>query len=257
VRALLGSLAAAALFASAARAEQTAVRAEQTAVRAEQTAVRAEQTAVPAAPPRFRLGLRTGFGVPYGRYAQVRTLASFRDADVNHLSDDIHGVIPLWLDAGYRLSPHWVLGGYFTFGLVLPKVAPAMNPLGGGCPQDFDCAATGLRAGIQAEYAFLTGPVRPWLGLGLGYEWVHTQIQGQMLDLELATWHSGPELLQLQAGTDFSLSPGFALGPFLTFSAMQYTSCSLQLSGQSQSCELDDQAWHGWLLLGARGSLEL
>jgi hypothetical protein len=218
---------------------------------------RAEQGTGSAAPARFRVGLRSGFGVPYGRYAEVRTLASFRDADVNALSDDIHGVIPLWLDVGYRLSPHWVLGGYFTFGVVLPKVAPASNPLAGGCPEDFDCAATGLRAGLQAEYAILTGPVRPWLGLGLGYEWVHTSIQGKTLDLELATWHSGPELLQLQAGTDFRLDRSFALGPFLALTAMQYTSCSLELTGQSQPCELDDKAWHGWLLLGARGSLEL
>ena len=206
---------------------------------------------------RFRLGLRTGFGVPFGRYAEVRTLASFRDPEVNALSDDLHGVIPFWIDAGYRLSSRLTLGAYFVFGLVLPKVAPAANPLSGGCPRDFDCAATGLRAGITAEYAFLTGPVRPWLGLGVGYEWVQTRIEGRTLDLQLATWHSGPEFLQLQAGTDFSLYPSFGLGPFVMLTAMMYTSCSLELGGQRQSCELDDHAWHGWLLLGARGTLEL
>jgi hypothetical protein len=206
---------------------------------------------------RFRLGLRTGFGVPFGRYAEVRTLASFRDQEVNAISDDVHGVIPFWLDAGYRLSSQLTVGGYFVFGLVLPKVAPAGNPLSGGCPEGFDCAATGLRAGVQAEYAFLNGPVRPWLGLGVGYEWVHTRLEGKTLDLDLATWHSGPEFLHLQGGSDFRLYPGFALGPFVTLTAMQYTSCSLELSGQRQSCELDDRAWHGWLLVGARGTLDL
>jgi hypothetical protein len=206
---------------------------------------------------RFRLGLRTGFGVPFGRYAEVRTLASFRDPDVNALSDDVHGVIPFWVDAGYRFSSRLTLGAYFVFGLVLPKVAPAANPLSGGCPDGFDCAATGLRAGIAAEYAFLTGPVRPWLGLGLGYEWVHTRIEGRTLDLDLATWHSGPEFLHLQAGADFALYPSFGLGPFVTLTAMQYTRCSLELGGQRQSCALDDLAWHGWLLFGARGTLEL
>jgi hypothetical protein len=206
---------------------------------------------------RFRLGLRTGFGVPFGQYAEVRTFASFRDPDVNAISDDVHGVIPFWLDAGYRLSSQLTVGAYFVFGLVLPKVAPATNPLSGGCPEGFDCAATGLRAGIQGEYAFLTGPVRPWLGLGLGYEWVETHLQGKTLDLDLATGHSGPEFLHLQAGTDFRLTPNFALGPFLTLTAMQYTSCRLELNGQRQSCELDDRAWHGWALLGARGTLDL
>lgn len=217
----------------------------------------AEEAARPRSSARFRLGLRSGFGVPFGRYAEVRTLASFRDQQVHALSNDVHGVIPFWVDAGYHLNSQLTLGAFFVFGLVLPKVAPATNPLSGGCPEGFDCAGTGLRAGIQGEYAFLSGPVRPWLGLGLGYEWVHTHIQGKTLDFELGTWHSGPELLQLQAGTDFRLQPSFGLGPFLTLTAMQYTSCSLELAGQSQSCELDDRAWHGWVLLGARGTLDL
>jgi hypothetical protein len=206
---------------------------------------------------RFRLGLRTGFGVPFGRYAEVRTLASFRDQDVNAISDDVHGVVPFWLDAGYRLTSRLTLGAYFVFGLVLPKVAPAADPLSGGCPEGFDCTATGLRAGLQGEYAFLTGPVRPWVGLGVGYEWVQTHLEGKTLALDLATRHSGPEFLHLQAGTDFRFNPSFGLGPFVTLTAMQYTSCSFELSGQRQACELDDRAWHGWVLLGARGTLEL
>jgi hypothetical protein len=206
---------------------------------------------------RLRLGLRSGFGIPFGHYAEVRTLATFRDTDVNALGDDTHGVIPLWLDAGYRPSSRLTLGGYFVYGFVIPKVAPASNPLGGGCPENFDCFATGLRAGIQVEYALLDGPVRPWLALGLGYEWVRARIDGRELDLKLETAHSGPEFLHLQLGTDFRLPAHFGLGPFITLSALQYTRCHLQLMGQQQPCEIDAKAWHGWLLLGVRGLLDL
>jgi hypothetical protein len=201
--------------------------------------------------------LRSGFAVPYGRFADVRTLATFRDTNVHALSDDIHGAIPIWLEAGYRLTPRLTLGGYAVLGLVLPKVAPATNPLGGGCPENFDCSGLGWRLGVQAEYRFSTGAVQPWLALGLGYEWVHSHIQGRQLMFELGSWHSGPEFLNVQAGADVPLSSAVAIGPFLALTGMQYTSCSLELLGQTQPCQLDDKAWHGWISFGARGALQL
>jgi hypothetical protein len=208
-------------------------------------------------PGRLRLGLRSGFAVPYGRFADVRTLATFRDTNAHALSDDIHGAIPIWLDAGYQLTPRLMLGGYAVLGLVLPKVAPATNPLSGGCPENFDCSGLGWRLGVQAEYRFLARSLQPWLALGLGYEWVHSHIQGRQLNFELASWHSGPEFLHLQGGADFQLSPSLGLGPFVALTAMQYTSCSLELLGRSQPCQLDDKAWHGWISFGARGALQL
>jgi hypothetical protein len=209
---------------------------------------------------RLHLGLRTGFGVPLGKYAEVRTQATLRDEDVNALGDDTYGVIPLWFDVGYRFREHFMLGGYFMFGVVLPKTARASDPLGGGCPEGFDCAASGVRFGLQGQYAFAPGAVmNPWLGLAVGYERIQTELQGQLfgIDLDASSTYSGPDLLQLQVGLDFRSSELLALGPFVAASAMQYTSCSLTLAGEESSCELDDGGWHGWLVLGARGALEL
>ncbi len=209
---------------------------------------------------RLHLGLRTGFGVPLGKYADVRTLAGLREEDVNALGDDTHGVIPLWIDVGYRLSPHLLLGGYFMYGIVLPKTAPAADPLGGGCPEGLDCFASGLRFGIQGQYAFApSAPVNPWLGIALGYERVNSELTGELFNIpfEASTTHSGPDLLQLQGGVDFRASDAFGLGPFAAVSAMQYTSCSIALSGEESSCELDDGGWHGWFVLGLRGAVEL
>ena len=207
----------------------------------------------------LHLGLRTGFGVPLGRYADVRTQASVRDTDVNSLGDDTYGVIPLWVDAGYRLDPHFMVGGYFMYGVVLPKTAAAGDPLGGGCPEGFDCFASGVRFGVQAQYRFAPeAALRPWLGLAVGYEWIHSELDGELFSFpfEASASHSGPDLLQVQGGVDFELGSAFAAGPFAAASAMQYTSCSLELSGTKSTCELDDGGWHGWLVIGVRASLE-
>ena len=216
-----------------------------------------------AASPRasnVHLALRTGFGVPLGTYAEQRSLAGFRETDVNALGDDTYGAVPLWLDAGYRLTPELMLGAYFVYGLVLPKTAASGDPLGGGCPEGFDCFASGVRLGLQAQYRFLLGPAfQPWLGIGVGYEWVSSRLEGQAfgIPLDASTSYSGPDLLHLQGGVDFRLGRVFGLGPFLSVSAMEYTSCSLELSADSSTCELNDKGWHGWLVFGVRGSAEL
>jgi hypothetical protein len=203
--------------------------------------------------------LRTGFGIPFGKYASVRETASYSDDDVNRLSDDTHGVIPLWLDLGYRPNARLMLGGYFMYGLVLPKTAPADDPLSGGCPEGVDCFAYGVRFGVQAQYAFSPGSfVDPWIGLGLGLEWIHTQLKGDVLGLipvDSVSSHSGLELVHLQGGADLHLTPAFALGPFAAVSALQYASCSAELSGDEDDCKIVDAAWHGWLVLGVRGVL--
>lgn len=220
--------------------------------------VRAQEAAT-SDEPRLHLGLRTGFGVPYGKFADVRD-AGFVDADVNALSDDTHGAVPLWLDAGYRLTPHLMLGGYLMFGIVLPKVAPAAAPLSGGCPEGVDCSAAGVRFGVQAQYAFSPGQfVNPWLGLGLGYEWISTGLEGELFSnrVEASASHSGPELLHVQGGMDLALNPSLAVGPFASLSGMQYTTCTTELSGEDVDCEIEDRAWHGWVVFGVRGTLGL
>lgn len=218
----------------------------------------AEPAASEARP--FHLALRTGFGLPLGSYADVRQIGPLRDEDVISLSDDVHGAIPLWLDLGYRVHPNVMLGAYVMYGLVLPKSAEVDNPLAGGCPEGLDCFGAGIRAGLQAQYAFSPGaPIEPWLGVALGVEWITSHVQGQAFgfDLDIATSHFGPDPLQLQGGVDFRLGPAFALGPFAALSVMQYTSCTAELDGESIECRLPDKAWHGWLVLGLRGSLGL
>ena len=209
---------------------------------------------------RLHLALRTGFGLPLGAYADVRTTATYRDTTVNSLADDTYGAIPLWLDVGYRLAPHWMVGVYAMAGLVLPKTAESVRPLDGGCPEGLDCSAFGVRLGVQGQYRFLPGePLDPWLGLGVGYEWIWSELNGELftLPVDASTSHAGPDLMHVQGGLDVALGDGVSLGPFLSVSAMRYTTCSAELGGADVDCELDEQSWHGWLMLGARGALEL
>lgn len=209
---------------------------------------------------RFVIGLRTGYGIPLGSYARVRTLAGIRDENVHSIADDAYGVIPLWLDVGYRIHPSLLIGVYGMYGIVLPKTAAATDPLGGGCPESFDCAGSGTRFGVRGEYSFMpAGPIKPWLGIGFGYERISTHLEGQFagLEFEADTSHSGLDLLQLQGGADFALSDVFSLGPFLSLSGMKYGDCALALTGEEQPCELDEAAWHGWLAFGIRGMAEL
>jgi hypothetical protein len=207
---------------------------------------------------RVHLAFRTGYGLPFGKYADTRTIDSFTVDDVNAISDDTYGVVPLWIDAGYWLSDSLLLGAYFMYGLVFPKTATIDDPLGGGCPDTFDCSATGVRAGVQAQYAFITdASVRPWIGLGIGYEWVSTHVEGTDLPLDFESDNSGPEFIHLQGGADFIVHPSFALGPFVSVSALRYTSCSTKLAGNEQSCDIDEGAWHGWIAFGVRSAFDL
>lgn len=227
-------------------------------LRAEESA--SEPASLDGAERRIQLGLRTGFGVPFGGYADVRQLGTLLDTDVNSLSDDTYGAIPLWLDIGYRLTPRLLLGVYVMYGLVLPKAGAATDPLGGGCPNGLDCSGAGIRFGLQGQYHFAPAArVDPWLGLGVGYEWITSHVEGQAFGfpIDVETEHGGPELLHLQGGVDVRLSPAFALGPFAALSAMQYTSCSATLDGEYTTCRLPDAAWHGWLVFGVRGALGL
>jgi hypothetical protein len=183
-----------------------------------------------------------------------------RQANVNSVSDDTHGVIPLWLDIGYRILPSLTLGTYLVYGLAVPKSAAANDPLGGGCPQGVECFATGVRAGIQARYSLSPkGRVDPWLAVGVGYEWINVQLKGDVagFSIDWSTSHFGPEFVHLQTGVDLRQLDLGTLGPFIALSALRYSGCAADINGQSVKCELLKEAYHGWFVFGVRGALEL
>jgi hypothetical protein len=202
----------------------------------------------------FELGARLGYGIPMGKID-----------DDSDLSDGVTGMIPLQLDLGYRVSPAFSIGGYVMYG-----VGFAGDDISELCDRaddvpgvDISCTARDVRLGIQAQYHFLPKKkLDPWVGLGLGYEWLTLGVDGSGggMQIDMSSTGKGFEFINLQGGLDFKVAPGLALGPFLSFSIAQYSSFSVSCSGNAcggittQSRDIDDKAVHQWLMLGVRGT---
>lgn len=191
-----------------------------------------------AEPGKFVLGLRLGYALPMGSAAKNQKM-----------SDSISGMIPIWLDVGYMVTPNIMVGIYGQYGLI--------SMADKACPSGADCSASDLRFGVQGQYHLSPSEnLDPWFGLGIGYESASWKASagGQ----EMKTTYSGLEFLNLQGGADFKLSPAFGLGPFVSFSMGQYSSASVTLPGLGEvSGSITDKAMHEWLTLGVRGAFNL
>ena len=202
----------------------------------------------------FELGARLGYGIPLGKAVDRGTN--------NDLSDGVKGMIPLQLDLGYRVTPNLMVGGYFMYGFgILP------SDISSSCDRaNADCSIHDIRLGIQAQYHFMPEEnVDPWVGAGIGYEWLGLGIDASVGGTTIKSSSSihGWEFISLQGGADFAVAPQFGLGPFLSLSIAQYgtstTSCSGTgcEPGDSASRDIDEKALHQWLTLGVRGTFVL
>jgi hypothetical protein len=194
----------------------------------------------------FEGGLRLGYGIPLGEAAE--------GAD---LSDVIGGQIPIWIDLGYRVIDPLFIGLYFQYGIGLVG-----GDLGDACDAlDLDCSTSDMRLGVQGHYHISpTENLDPWVGLGIGYEWMGESVEGAGLTLDSTA--SGIEFLDLQAGLDISVAEHVKIGPFLSFSLGQYSSVSAECDGLQPACEMvgtrdgdiEETAMHEWLMIGVRGA---
>jgi hypothetical protein len=208
----------------------------------------------------FELGARIGYGIPLGKISEESTTD-------NDLSDGISGMIPLQLDLGYRVIPPLMIGGYVMYGFgmtgdALSKSCDRAKSLGA----DASCSAHDVRLGLQVQYHIMPeGKVDPWVGAGIGYEWltVGVDLSGGGASQEQSSTGGGFEFINLQGGADFSVAPGFGLGPFLSLSVAQYSTISSSCDGDgcgtidSVSKDIDKKAMHEWLTLGVRGTFVL
>jgi outer membrane protein W len=159
------------------------------------------------------------------------------------LSDLAGGLIPVWLDAGYMVTPNLMLGVYTQYAIAA----------GGDA---WSGSGTNLRFGVQGQYHVSPAEaINPWLGLGVGYEILkmNSSIGG-----DVSAEVKGMEFANLQAGLDFRVGSSIALGPFASFSVGQHSSASTSdpYFG-SQSGSIDQKALHHWLMFGGRAVLYL
>jgi opacity protein-like surface antigen len=188
-------------------------------------------------PKGFELGARLGFGLPLGSTQKG-----------SELSDGTSGQIPLWIDAGYRITPNIYVGAYGQLGHVLLKDA--------GCANATDCGAQSYRIGANAHYHFMPSQkFDPWAGVGIGYEWLHAS--GKVRGADVSSTTGGFEFVNLQLGGDYRLSPNAAIGPFASFSVGQFSSNSVTAGGETRSSDIEKTALHEWLTLGVRGVFDL
>jgi hypothetical protein len=214
-----------------------------------------ESTRVPIDPAHrsgFTGGLRLGLGVPVGK-AGESALGAQRD-----LGDLTPFSVPVWVDVGYAFTGRMTLGAY---GQV------AIGSTGDACQGDCDWSS--VRIGAEAELRFAPGePVDPWLGVGVGYEWLTFRTL-QDVDIPDGTGATttvpmraterlgGPELT-LQGGLDFQAEDALRLGPYIAASAGPYLTDSYTCEPVSNLCpsgnSVDGGAFHSWLSIGLRGA---
>jgi hypothetical protein len=195
----------------------------------------------------FETGLRVGYAVPLGN------IVGGNDDD-RGLDNAIKGAVPIWVDLGYRVLPELFVGLYGQYGFGFSG-----DTFGDNCEEsDTNCSASTLRLGLELHYHPVPKSVaNPWVGLGLGYEWLTIGIERGSRELSF-TVH-GFELLNLQAGLDFKVTDNFYLGPALSFSLGQFSEVSASCSGgDADDCaedpEIEEKAVHEWLVLAVRGA---
>jgi hypothetical protein len=189
------------------------------------------------------LGARVGYAFAMGKAV---------DEDGGDLSDGVKGQIPIQIDVGYRLTPAFTLGGYFSAGYGI--VGDAFSD---DCDAaDIDCSARVLRLGVQLDYAFknVSPTMTPWLGAGIGYEWA--TLKGEQGSNEATESYSGFEFLNLQGGVDWKVGQ-FSVGPFAMLSIAQYSDFDFESPAGDASGDIPNKSIHEWLQIGLRGRFDL
>lgn len=203
-----------------------------------------------ATPTGIELGLRSGYALPLGNAAG--------GTGDNSLSNIYNGVIPIWIDAGYRLNPNIMIGAYFQYGIGLLNTSKASLGGGtnGGCnASGVSCSGSDMMFGVQAHYHLMPDATfDPWAGIGVGYE--IGNVSASAGNVSGSVSYSGFQFVNVQVGGDYKAMPNLGIGPFVMFSLGQYSSCSFggSISG---NCSIPNQAMHEWLTLGVRGAYDI
>lgn len=234
-----------------------------------------EEPAAPAFPAFFDVGLRTGFALPFGNIG-----------DNASASDLFTGKIPFWVESNWHFSRHISVGAAIELSPILTSsedgkgLCSSPNILYGGTPirrQVSSCSALNYR--IAFQFLFYPSPDSNWspfLGIGMGYEWLHAakkdsltyrstftgSVESNATDTSATL--KGLEIVHLQAGLmknmgNLSVGPfiGLSLGMFL----YQTGTTKVQRNNASREYEIDstlsDPPVHEWLTLGVRGTYQI
>jgi hypothetical protein len=189
--------------------------------------------------PGLSVGARVGFGFPFGDRAKVSGIPESMGPSANY-----GGMVPIWIDAGYRFTKVIYAGGYFQYGFLLPSAH--------GCPTPLSCSAHDIRAGVAIHVHFMPRSAADfWAGLGVGYEASSITYDN---GVQRATRsNGGVEFANVQVGVDIHPRFGIDWGPFASFSVDQYANETQTLPiGSQKTYALSDRTLHYFLVLGMR-----
>ena len=184
-------------------------------------------------------GLRLGYGIPSGQIS---------DEGDPRLGDLIDYQVPIWLEVGYRFTPH-------LWGSIHGQISPASVSFAtcGGT----NCDAMNYRVGLDMQLHFAPDrPLDPWLGIGFGYEWLKAEAFDAN-DVFTDFTFSGWQFPLLEGGMDFALSPNVALGPYVAWALGRYRDVDATQGGVTFSSHINDQSYHSWFQIGVKGTFKL
>jgi hypothetical protein len=204
------------------------------------TTTRASETRRPDFVPGLSVGARLGLGAPLGDRARVNGVPESMGPSANY-----GPMIPIWIDAGYRLAKFLYVGGYFQYGFLLVSSHGCPAPLVG-------CNAHDIRGGAAVHLHFMPRSTADlWVGVGVGYEASSITFDN---GVQTATRSNGGlELANVQLGVDIHPTFGVDWGPFISFSFDQYATETQTLPiGSQKTYALPDETLHYFLVLGMR-----
>ncbi len=194
--------------------------------------------------PGVSMGLRSGWAFPIGSVATDDSLGSNFD-----------GILPIWFDAGYRISPEIYWGGYFQWGVGFISSDVCVAPFTA-------CSGNDARFGVTLQWhvksaigaGAWSASFDPWVGFGTGYE-IATITLERGADKSHVSYR-GFEFASLQLGGDYLGLGSMRIGGFASFSLGEFARTTVSVPTGSTSDPISSPAVHAWLMLGVRGQYD-
>jgi len=212
----------------------------------------AQTSDTPVEPPPPRAADRPGVSVGL-RVAWAFPIGSLQADD--RLGSNFKGILPLWFDAGYRISPEIYVGGYFQWGVGFIDSDVCVAPLTA-------CSGDDVRFGVNLHWhvkSALGGGewsehFDPWVGVGTGYEIASITLERGANKSHVN--YRGWEFLNLQVGGDYLGLGSMRIGGFATVSMGDFTRTTVSVPTGAQSFPIEDPALHAWFMFGVRGQYD-
>jgi hypothetical protein len=188
----------------------------------------------------FELGARAGVSFPFGQASAGK-----------NLSDLVGPAFPFTFEAGVRLFGRYELAavGQYAIGTV-------NSTSSSGCYTGSNACTSSIgQIGVEFLYHPLgLARIDPFIGVGLGYEWlvVRATVQKKNYDLALGGWNWAV----VQGGVEFPVGKLFRVGPYALVSVGQYVASDYTVPTAngpvSGSSPIANPAVHLWLSVGIR-----